>query len=39
MNEALRRCDSYGFFESTGSLLQTGPTHTNVCDLRVLLRG
>jgi hydroxypyruvate reductase len=39
INEALRRCDSYGFFESTGNLLQTGPTHTNVCDLRVLLRG
>ena len=39
INEALRRCDSYGFFESTGNLLETGPTHTNVCDLRVLLRG
>ena len=39
INEALRRCDAYGFFESTGNLLQTGPTHTNVCDLRVVLRG
>jgi len=39
IDEALRRCDSYGFFESTGNLLQTGPTHTNVCDLRVVLRG
>jgi hydroxypyruvate reductase len=39
MSEALRRCDSYGFFESRGNLLQTGPTHTNVCDLRILLRG
>jgi hydroxypyruvate reductase len=39
INEALQRCDSYGFFESTGNLLETGPTHTNVCDLRVVLRG
>ena len=27
--------DSYGYFESVGGLLQTGPTHTNVMDLRV----
>ena len=27
--------DSYTYFESTGGLLKTGPTHTNVMDLRV----
>ncbi len=32
----LRRNDAYTFFQATNSLLQTGPTHTNVCDLRVL---
>ena len=29
--------DSYTYFESTGGLLLTGPTHTNVMDLRVAL--
>lgn len=28
--------DAYTFFDAVGGLLQTGPTHTNVCDLRVL---
>jgi hydroxypyruvate reductase len=32
----LARNDAYSFFEDTGGLLKTGPTHTNVCDLRVL---
>lgn len=32
----LRRNDAYRFFEQTGGLIQTGPTHTNVCDLRVV---
>jgi glycerate-2-kinase len=32
----LTRNDAYHFFERTGGLLKTGPTHTNVCDLRVL---
>jgi hydroxypyruvate reductase len=32
----LRRNDTYRFFEATGGLLKTGPTHTNVCDLRVV---
>ncbi len=27
--------NSYPFFEATGGLLKTGPTHTNVMDLRV----
>ncbi len=35
--EYLRRNDAYHFFESLGALLKTGPTHTNVCDLRVVL--
>ena len=29
--------DAYPFFEATGGLLKTGPTHTNVMDLRVVL--
>jgi glycerate-2-kinase len=33
----LARCDAYPFFQQTESLLQTGPTHTNVCDVRVLV--
>jgi hydroxypyruvate reductase len=32
----LARNDAYSFFEQTGGLLKTGPTHTNVCDLRVI---
>ena len=31
----LMRCDAYHFFKQTAGLLQTGPTGTNVCDLRV----
>jgi glycerate 2-kinase len=38
-SDYLRRCDAYRFFERTGSLIKTGPTHTNVCDLRVSLLG
>lgn len=37
--ESLRRNDAYTFFEQCGGLLRTGPTHTNVCDLRVVLTG
>lgn len=33
----LKRSDVYHFFEPLGGLLKTGPTHTNVCDLRVVL--
>ncbi|HEX6961593.1 MAG TPA: DUF4147 domain-containing protein [Lacipirellula sp.] len=32
----LARNDAYSFFTRTGGLLKTGPTHTNVCDLRVI---
>lgn len=33
----LRTNDAYHFFEPLGALLKTGPTHTNVCDLRVIV--
>jgi glycerate 2-kinase len=33
----LRRTDAYHFFEATGGLIKTGPTHTNVCDVRVVV--
>jgi hydroxypyruvate reductase len=33
----LRRSDAYHFFEPLGALLKTGPTHTNVCDVRVVV--
>ncbi len=29
--------DSYSFFEKTGNLIVTGPTGTNVCDVRMFL--
>jgi glycerate-2-kinase len=34
----LDRNDSYHFFQKTGGLIKTGPTGTNVMDLRVLLK-
>lgn len=37
IDDYLRRNDAYTFFEKTGGLLKTGPTHTNVCDVRVVL--
>lgn len=33
----LVRNDAYRFFEQFHGLIKTGPTHTNVCDLRVAL--
>jgi hydroxypyruvate reductase len=33
----LRRNDAYQFFKRTGGLFVTGPTQTNVCDLRVVV--
>ena len=33
--EYLARNDAYRFFEPLGALIKTGPTHTNVCDVRV----
>jgi glycerate-2-kinase len=35
-NDYLSRSDSYHFFAQASGLLITGPTHTNVCDLRVM---
>jgi len=31
------RNDAYGFFETLGDLVITGPTHTNVNDFRAIL--
>jgi glycerate 2-kinase len=36
-NDYLARNDAYTFFQKCGGLLITGPTQTNVCDLRVLV--
>jgi hydroxypyruvate reductase len=33
----LARNDAYHWFEPIGGLIKTGPTHTNVCDVRVVL--
>jgi hydroxypyruvate reductase len=33
----LDRNDAYSFFTAVEALIKTGPTHTNVCDLRILL--
>jgi hydroxypyruvate reductase len=35
--EYLARCDAYHFFEPCGGLLKTGPTGTNVGDVRVVM--
>jgi hydroxypyruvate reductase len=32
----LRRNDAYNFFAPLDGLIKTGPTHTNVCDVRVV---
>lgn len=34
--DALARNDAYPLFASADALIKTGPTHTNVCDLRVV---
>ena len=36
-HDYLRRNDAYTFFEPLGALIKTGPTHTNVCDVRVVV--
>jgi glycerate 2-kinase len=33
----LRRNDAYHFFDPLDGLIRTGPTHTNVCDVRVVV--
>jgi hydroxypyruvate reductase len=35
--DALRRNDAYTFFDPLGGLIKTGPTNTNVCDVRVVV--
>jgi glycerate 2-kinase len=35
--DCLDRNDAYGFFETVGNLVVTGPTHTNVNDFRAIL--
>jgi glycerate-2-kinase len=35
--DALDRNDAYHFFEPRNGLIKTGPTHTNVCDVRVVV--
>lgn len=35
LTDYLQHCDSNSIFKKTGGLLETGATHTNVCDLRV----
>jgi hydroxypyruvate reductase len=35
--EHLSRNDAYHFFAPLDALIKTGPTHTNVCDVRVVL--
>jgi glycerate-2-kinase len=37
--EYLERNDSYNFFKKAGGLIVTGPTRTNVMDLRLILLG
>ncbi len=37
--EFLERNDSYHFFEKLGDLIKTGPTRTNVMDVRIILVG
>lgn len=37
LEDHLRRADAYSFFKKIGGLIETGPTNTNVCDLRICL--
>jgi len=37
LEDYLRRNDAYNFFAPLGGLIKTGPTHTNVCDVRVVV--
>jgi glycerate 2-kinase len=36
-SQFLARNDAYHFFDAVDGLIRTGPTHTNVCDLRVVV--
>jgi glycerate-2-kinase len=35
--EALDRCDAHPFLDRIGGLVRSGPTGTNVADLRIVL--
>jgi glycerate 2-kinase len=35
ITDALARNDAYTYFDARQGLIRTGPTHTNVCDIRV----
>jgi hypothetical protein len=35
--DALRRCDAYPLLAQAGGLIHTGPTGTNVADVRIML--
>lgn len=37
IEDFIARNDSYNFFKTVGGLLMSGPTHTNVCDLRIAM--
>jgi hypothetical protein len=37
VGRALSRCDAHPFFTAAGGLIQTGPTGTNVADIRLVL--
>lgn len=37
LEDYLQRADAYSFFKKIGGLIETGPTNTNVCDLRICL--
>lgn len=37
LEDYLARNDAYRFFDACDLLLRTGPTHTNVCDIRVVV--
>lgn len=37
LKSTMRRNDAYTFFDELQALIKTGPTHTNVCDLRIVL--
>jgi glycerate 2-kinase len=37
LHDALVRCDAYPLLDAAGGLIRTGPTGTNVADLRLLL--
>jgi glycerate 2-kinase len=36
-SDYLARNDAYHFFAPLDALIKTGPTHTNVCDVRVVV--